>query len=153
MQFKVNENIIWEAQTWRISYVDENIIVLRPKGTKESIIKTISELERAYMSGNLTSESAVTPELEAENHVYLSDLSLRQQRVINTRKQFIDCILQEGVTVDTAKDAILTLAELLEVPAREIPGESTVRRWLTQYRASDCQAISLMDHRSNARAE
>jgi hypothetical protein len=153
MQFKVNENIIWEAQTWRISYVDENIIVLRPKGTKESIIKTISELERAYMSGNVTSENAVTPELEAENHVYLSDLSLRQQRVINTRKQFIDCILQEGVTVDNAQEEIITLAAELDIPEKETPGVSTVRRWLTKYRASDCQAISLMDHRSNARAE
>jgi hypothetical protein len=153
MQFKVNENIIWEAQTWRISYVDENIIVLRPKGTKESIIKTIPELERAYMSGNVTSENAVIPELEAENHVYLSDLSLRQQRVINTRMQFIECILREGVTVDNAQEEIITLAAELDISEKETPGESTVRRWLTKYRASDCQSISLLDHRSNVRAE
>ncbi|MDO6487905.1 hypothetical protein Q4503_09350 [Colwellia sp. 6_MG-2023] len=105
------------------------------------------------MSGNVTSENAVIPELEAENHVYLSDLSLRQQRVINTRMQFIECILREGVTVDNAQDEIILLAAELDIPEKETPGESTVRRWLTKYRASDCQSISLMDHRSNVRAE
>jgi hypothetical protein len=153
MQFKVNEKIIWEGQTWCITYLDENIVVLRPKGSKESVIKTVSELERAYLSRNLTSENAVVPELEAENHVYLSDLSLRQQRVISTRMKFIECILREGVTVDNAQDEIIILAAKLDVPEREAPGESTVRRWLTKYRASDCQAISLIDHRSNTLAE
>jgi hypothetical protein len=149
MQFKINENIIWEAQTWRITYLDENIIVLRPKESNESVVKAIPDLERAYLSGNLISENAVVPELEAENHIYLSDLSLRQQRVITTRMQFINCILEDGVTVVNAQDAIMTLAEQLKVPENKAPGESTVRRWLTKYRSSDCQATSLMDHRSN----
>jgi len=153
MQFKVNENIVWEAQTWRINYVDENIVVLRPKKTNESVVKTIPELERAYLSGNVRVENTVIHELEAVNHIYLSDLSLRQQRVINTRMQYINCILQEGVTVDTARDAITALADRLDVPASRVPGVSTVRRWLTKYRASDCQAISLLDHRSNTCAE
>jgi len=149
MQFKVNKNIIWEAQTWRITYVDENIVVLRPKENKESVIKSIPELERAYLSGDLVDEDAITPQVEAEKQAYLSDLSLRQQRTINTRMQFIQCILKEGVTVDNAQDAIITLAVELEISEGNIPGESTVRRWLTRYRASECQAISLMDKRSN----
>lgn len=149
MQFKVNENIIWEAQTWRITYVDENIVVLRPKETKESVIKMVPELERAYLRGDLVSEEAITPKVEAENQIFLSDLSLRQQRTINTRMQFIQCLLAEGVTVDNAQDAINTLAEKLDIHEDDSPGESSVRRWLTKYRASECQAISLMDNRSN----
>jgi hypothetical protein len=149
MQFKVSENIIWEAQTWRITYVDENIVVLRPKDTKESIIKMIPELERAYLKGDLVSEDAITPKIEVENQIFLSDLSLRQQRTINTRMQFIQCLLKEGVNVNNAQDAILMLAEELGIPEEFVPGESTVRRWLTKYRANECQAISLIDNRSN----
>lgn len=149
MQFKVNENIIWEAQTWRITYVDENIVVLRPKEMKESVIKMIPELERAYLRGDLVSEDAITPKIEEENQLFLSDLSLRQQRTINTRMQFIQCILKEGVNADNAQDAIVTLAGELDIAKDDAPGESTVRRWLTKYRASECQAISLMDNRSN----
>lgn len=149
MQFKVSENIIWEAQTWRITYVDENIVVLRPKDTKESVIKMIPELERAYLRGDLVSEEAITPKVEAENQIFLSDLSLRQQRTINTRMKFIQCLLKEDVNVDNAQGAILMLAEELGIPEEATPGESTVRRWLTKYRANECQAISLMDNRSN----
>lgn len=149
MQFKVSENIIWEAQTWRITYVDENIVVLRPKESKESVIKTLAELERAYLAGDLISEGALTPKTIAEEQILLSDLSIHQQRKINMRMQFIQCLLREDVTVDNAQDEINKLADRLEIPQKNVPGVSSVRRWLTTYRKSDCQTISLMDKRSS----
>jgi hypothetical protein len=147
MQFKAENKIIWEGNTWLILFVDELAVVLKPEDTNERVHLTRTELEKAYMEGKVKDTKAAVNEVEAKDELLFSDLSLRQRKIVTQRLEFIHSFELEGATVKNDVEVVAKIAKSMNL--KKVPGVSSVRRWITKYRKSGEQAMALLDNRSN----
>ncbi len=135
-----------------IIFIDEMSLILKPADSNTRVYLTRCELDTAYLNGNVIDADTKTGTItEDDSDFILSDLSLNQRRIINIRLEFIHEFIHENVSIKNDADIVEQIAKKLNMA--KIPGVSTVRRWVTNYRKSGENPASLIDNRSRLVAE
>lgn len=145
INFEVGQQILWEGNRWEIRFNEARTVMLKHLNTQQFIHTTLGKLEKAYMERTIAPTASSDETENLANKLNFSELSTRQQKIVLFRMHFVDRFMVGDVTIFNAKDIIREMVKDLEI--EKGPGEASVRRWVTIFRKSGNEPISLVDNR------